>query len=103
MPTRTFSSNPALLDAERRARAQERVAVGLAAVVLVVTAVTATTPVADGMASSVSRTGAEVDPMSPLSTSDDRCHDGVPTVLIDVIDDPGGPIVHDTVCPFGSP
>ncbi len=83
MPTLTYSSNPALHDELRRARAQELVAVGLAAVVLVATAVTATSSVVDRTSLSASRAEEVVDLAPALSVPDDQC--------------------HDSVCPFGTP
>lgn len=78
MPTRT-ASNPLRADAHRRARAQERVAIGMAVMTLVATAVVANASVAGGMSPSVSRT----------EVSAGQCHDGA--------------LISRSPCPSGPP
>jgi len=83
MPTRT-ASNPSQADAHRRARAQERVAIGMAVMVLVATAVVANASVAGGMSPLVSRTEAPADQcLDGSSISRSVCPSGPPTLPTD--------------------
>lgn len=95
MSTPSTHPNPSGLDAHRRGRIQEGVAIGLALLVLVATFVVAATSVAGETVSSASRTDGVVG-LSLDEPETERCEQ---SVTIAVIAD--GSIVSDHVCSFG--
>ena len=95
MSTPSTHPNPFDLDAHRRGRMQEGVAIVLALLVLVATFVVAAMSVAEGTVSSASRTDIVVGHSLSEPVSD-RCEQSVTIVVI--TDDS---TVHDHVCSFG--
>ena len=81
------------LDAQRRGRVQEGVAIGLAIIVLIATFVVAGLSVVDGTVPSASRTERS-DAIPPTVAGEDCLGDGLV-----IVDDPAA---GDRVCPFGS-
>ena len=97
IPDANPSTHPNLvrLDAHRRGRVQEGVAIGLALVVLVATFVVAGFTVAGGTVSSASRTVSPVGAAS-LAELTDPCPESIPIAVIS-----DGIVASDRVCPFG--
>ena len=81
------------LDAQRRGRVQEGVAIGLAIAVLIATFLVAGFSVAGGTVPSASRI--ENPDAIPPSALDDQCLSGGPVIVDDLL-------AGDRVCPLGS-